>query len=217
MQTGHKNFLAQAFQQFTTLADQFNFYASLSLGERILAVHKEQKLAPRRIWTDLGIPTHQSETLSGHVSGMLNLLKTYGPCDFDLRETKTLIAVWAGPRVLAGEIPLHDMNYDDRKKLLAAAAALLYETDYFKIGRSDVLNDLCAEEDESSFVSDLDFVRTAMEAQRYKNSYPHLTGEMNAVIGGCYDALLTSAGKDIWKKAFESGSPAAICKKADFV
>lgn len=215
MRAEHERFLQKAFKQFPALATAFNRYAALTPDDRLKTMHAEQKTMPRRIWTDLGISAQQSETLHGHANGMLALLKTYGSCDFDTDEAKNLISVWAGPRVLSGEIPLADMGSAERKTLRAAAAALIYETDCFKVGRSEVLNDPSIDEDESSFVNDLDYIRTAMEAQHYKSSHPHLMGDLNGIIEGCHNSLLTSAGKEIWKKALASGLPQVTIKGAN--
>jgi hypothetical protein len=216
MRIQNQNFLTKAFRQFPVLAGTFNRYAALTPAERLVIVHAERHTTPRRIWTDLGIAVKHSETLAGHATGMLSLMKTYGARGFDTREAKNLISVWANPRVLAGEIPLSEMSATDRQILRKAAAELIYQGDYFKIGRSLVLNDpTIDDEDESSFVNDLDYIRTAMEAQYYKGTHPHLMGELNAITENCHSALLTGAGKEIWKRALASGMPQISIKGVD--
>ena len=213
MEQGHLNnhFLANAAERFPFLRATFNRYSVMLPRERIVQARLDAKLTPRQIWTELGINLADCETLADHVAGMTNLLHQFSVNRFDRHEIRRQIAVWAAPRILAGELPLEEMGYKDRQTLRDYAADIVYECAPALAGRSKVLNAPYDEngqsyDDEACFVSDLDYIRTALVAQQYQKSYPALATRLNDIISNSESALLTEEGRGLWVCAFVSSS-----------
>ncbi|MDB5491247.1 MAG: hypothetical protein JWO78_1096 [Micavibrio sp.] len=196
------SFLRRIFNRFPVQQAAYNRFAAMKPDERLAALREEARRTPRRIWLDLGIPPEKCETLSAHAHQMRAVADHVTGPHHDVHDLREVLKTWSLPLVIASELPLEEMAWDDRLKWRTAAAELAYgncaRTDNFR--RINELYDPQGNlyEDEGVLASDIDYIVTARQALAYGRDYSHLAARLDHIILNCNAAILTAQGRSLW-------------------
>lgn len=194
--------MSDIFNRFPRQRAVYVRFAGMEISSRQAALAAEALITPRRIWLDFGITPDKCETLASHMHDMRALTKYINDPRYDPHEVSQILKSWALPLVIASEIPLEEMGWEDRLIWRNHAAQLAYGnctlTDNFR--KMHEIYDYAGElyEDEGVLASDIDFIVTAMKAQAYKADYQNLTEKFDDLVTLCNAALLTGEGRRIW-------------------
>ena len=122
-----KKFLESVFNRYPSIRQSFNDCAAIYPQDRLAQMRLQMAKLPRKIWRDAGIPTESCETLAEHTGRMGLFANIYPQQRFDYDLTMGMISIWGLPLAIADEIPLEDMNKENRRLLRMLAARLVFD------------------------------------------------------------------------------------------